>query len=84
METKPKSRSIVLPVVLMLCITLVLLGGIGGWVYLRNQQLIQEKELKEKELQIQKESSLDQADAIRDAARSECIGNTEGLNRLAC
>lgn len=84
METKSKSRSVVLLVVLTLCITLVLLGGIGGWVYLQNQQLRQDKELREKELQIQKESSLDQADAIRDAARSQCIGNTEGFNRLAC
>jgi len=51
METKHKSRSKLLPVIITICVTLVLVAGIGGWVYTQQQQVAQ----KDRELQQQKQ-----------------------------
>lgn len=85
MEAKNKNQPKTAIIALIICITLILISVIGGWVYIQNQKLSQERSLKEQELQIQKDASKDQADAIRDAATSECIGNSEELwQRMGC
>jgi predicted negative regulator of RcsB-dependent stress response len=85
MEVKNKNRSRAAIITAIICFTLILVSAIGGWVYIQSQKLSQERTLKEQELQIQKDASKEQADAIRDAATSECIGNSEELwQRMGC
>lgn len=83
METKHKSRSKVLPIIITICITLVLIAGVGGWTYVQNQQvaqkdreLQQQKQLKEKEFETQKEAAKIQAEGQRDAAACQKAGSS--------
>lgn len=85
MDTRNNPRSVTLIITIIICTTIVLVSAIGGWAYMQNQKLSQDKALKEQELQIQKDSSKEQADAVRDAAKSECMGNsTELWQRMGC
>lgn len=76
------AKSKVVPVVLIICATVIALSGIGAFIYVnqqsidqKNAELNQQKVLKEKELEAQKESARIQAEAQTDAAR--CIsGNS--------
>lgn len=79
MEAERKTQSKLLPVIITICVTLVLITGIGGWVYVQKEQLAQkdqelqqQKQLREKEIEAQKESAKIQADGQRDAARKAC------------
>lgn len=73
-------RSVALPVAIVVSTALVLMAGIGGWVYInqqqidqKNRELTQQKELKEQELKALKDVSSEEAEAIRDAARKQCL-----------
>lgn len=66
-------------ITIVLCLTLLLGGAIGAWVYIergktaqRERQLQQEKQLKEKELEAQKDAAKIEADGQRDAASKAC------------
>jgi uncharacterized protein HemX len=85
-QTKPKTRTKILPIIITLCATLILLAAVGGWVYVQRQQLaqhdrelVQQKQLKEEEIKTEKAAAQQQADATRAAAR--CAA---GNSPLAC
>lgn len=73
---KDQQKNSLLPLVGIICATVVALGAIGAWVYVQNQsiaqknkELEQQKVLKESELKTQRENAKTQADAQKDAAR---------------
>ena len=76
------SHSNSLMVVIVICVTLVLLAGVGGWVYTQQQSLAQEKVLHAERLKAEKEQAQIQADAEVDAARKLC--NATSSSVLKC
>ena len=62
MDTKHKSRSKILPIIITVCTALVLVAGIGGWVYVQRQKLTTQEE----------ESRQEQEDSIKRLKFQEC------------
>ena len=73
-HTKGKSK--ILPVVIIVCSTMVLLSAIGSWVYLNQQQIAQ------KDRQLQQEKQLKEYEQEQLNKRNEEDNRVKRLNDL--